>query len=75
MSRGDEVAKMLKEFGTVVTSEQGSGVCHEAVLWVKISFSGTSFLILVFGGEIRCFCANMLIYTCDVGMPLGGVAN
>ena len=30
-------------------------------------------MILVFNGEIMWFCADMLIYTCDVGIPLGGV--
>ena len=30
-------------------------------------------MILVFNGEILWFYAYLLIYTCDVGMPLGGV--
>ena len=30
-------------------------------------------MILVLSGEVQWFCADMLIYTCDVGMPLGGV--
>ena len=48
-------------------------MCREAVLRVTISFSGTNFVILFLSSKVQCFCTDMLIYTCDVGMPLGGV--